>query len=117
MTAVLNFLCAGASQGLVKALQERFSAATGATLQGHFGAVGALKEALLGGAPCDVMIVTDAMVVALQAAGALGAEQRAPLGRVRTGVAVRRGDPVPGIATSAALKAALSEAPAIFVAP
>jgi molybdate transport system substrate-binding protein len=114
MTAVLNFLCAGASQGLVKALQERFTAATGATLQGRFGAVGAMKEALLAGEPCDVMIVTDAMIASLCNDGALVADSRAPLGRVLTGVAVRSGTPAPDVSTPAGLKAALLAADSVY---
>ena len=60
MTIELNVLCAGAVQGLVKALASRFADETGAVLNTRFGAVGALREALREGAPCDVMIVTDA---------------------------------------------------------
>ncbi len=114
MPEVVKLLCAGAVQGLVKALAPRFTELTGATIEPRFGAVGALKEALQGGAPCDAMIVTDAMVVALQASGELGAAPRAPLGRVRTGVAVRRGEPLPEIADPEALKAALLAARAIY---
>lgn len=114
MTDTVSVLCAGAVQGIVKALHARFERATGARLQMRFGAVGAMKEALLGGEPCDVMIVTDAMVVALQSTGELGLRPRAPLGRVRTGIAVRNGAARPEIATPQALKAALSAARAIY---
>ena len=114
MSDVVNILCAGAVQGIVKALQARFERETGATLQVRFGAVGAMKEALLAGEPCDVMIVTDAMVVALQSAGDLGVLPRAPLGRVRTGIAVRSGEALPGIATPEQLKAALLAASAVY---
>ena len=114
MSDVVNILCAGAVQGIVKALQARFERETGATLQVRFGAVGAMKEALLAGEPCDVMIVTDAMVVALQSAGDLGVMPRAPLGRVRTGVAVRSGEALPSIATPEQLKAALLAASAVY---
>ena len=114
MSDVVNILCAGAVQGIVKALQARFERETGATLQMRFGAVGAMKEALLAGEPCDVMIVTDAMVVALQSAGDLGVMPRAPLGRVRTGIAVRSGEALPGIATPEQLKAALLAASAVY---
>ena len=114
-SAPLNLLCAGAVQGLVKALATQWQEATGAPLQTRFGAVGALKEALLGGAPCDVMIVTDAMVRALQASGELRSEPgAAALGRVRTGVAVRGADAAPDIATPAALKSSLLAASAIY---
>ena len=114
MSDVVTILCAGAVQGIVKALQARFERETGATLQMRFGAVGAMKEALLAGEPCDVMIVTDAMVVALQSAGDLGVMPRAPLGRVRTGIAVRSGEPLPGIASPEQLKAALLAASAVY---
>lgn len=114
MTDTVDILCAGAVQGIVKALHARFERETGARLQMRFGAVGAMKEALLGGEPCDVMIVTDAMVVALQSTGELGIRPRAPLGRVRTGIAVRSGAARPEIATPQALKAALSAASEIY---
>ena len=112
--STLNFLCAGAAQGLVKALQDRFTADTGARLHGRFGAVGAMKEALLGGEPCDVMIVTGAMIDALCADGLLQPDSRAPLGRVLTGVAVRSGTPLPDVSTPEALKAALLAADSVY---
>jgi molybdate transport system substrate-binding protein len=110
----LNLLCAGAAQGLVKALEERFAAAAGARIHGRFGAVGAMKEALLAGAPCDVMIVTAALIDALAARGELVGGSRAALGRVPTGVAVRARDPAPAIDTSEALRAALLAADRIY---
>ena len=110
----LHLLCAGAAQGLVKALQPRFLAETGATLDGRFGAVGAMKEALLAGEPCDLMVVTDAMVDALVADGLLRGDARAPLGRVRTGVAVPRGQPRPEVATPETLRAALLASDEIY---
>lgn len=110
----LNFLCAGAAQGLVKALQDRFTAETGASVQGRFGAVGAMKEALQAGEPCDVMIVTAAIIDALCADGTLRTGTRMPLGRVRTGVAIRSGSPLPDVATPEALKAALLAADSVY---
>ena len=110
----MHLLCAGAAQGLVKALQARFEADTDSVLQGRFGAVGAMKEALLAGDPCDLMVLTDAMVNTLVAEGLLRADTRAPLGRVRTGVAVRHGEPRPDVSTPEALQAALLGADAIY---
>jgi molybdate transport system substrate-binding protein len=110
----LNFLCAGAAQGLVGALQQRFAAETGATLQGRFGAVGAMKEALLAGEPCDVMIVTAAMIDALCSEGRLRADSRRALGRVFTGVAVCEGVPPPDVSSPAALKATLLAADSLW---
>jgi len=110
----LHLLCAGAAQGLVKAMQARLEQGSGATLAGRFGAVGAMKEALLAGEPCDLMIVTDKMVAELVASGALRGERRAAIGRVRTGVAVRRGEKRPPIDTPEDLRQALLAAPAIY---
>ena len=114
MTTTLNFLCAGASQGLVKALLPAFEQAHQLTLKGRFGAVGAMQEALLAGEPCDVMVVTDAMIDTLIERGDLRAGSRAVLGRVRTGIAVRSNEPLPAIATADTLKAALLAADAIY---
>ena len=114
MTTTLHLLCAGAAQGLVKALQGEFAAATGAALDARFGAVGAMKEALLAGDACDVFVVTESMVHTLQASGELSPQGAAPLGRVRTGVAVRAGEPLPPIATPDELRRALLAASAVY---
>lgn len=113
-TLTLNLLCAGAAQGLVKAMQARLQAETGATLAGRFGAVGAMKEALQAGEPCDLMIVTERMVGELIEAGALDGSTRAPLGRVRTGVALRQGQAGVDVSSPEGLKAALRAADAIY---
>ncbi len=113
----LHLLSAGAAQGLVQALQERFQAATGAVLRVRFGAVGAMKEALLSGAPCDVLIVSAAMVDALCAAGSLRAGTQAALGGVRTGIAVPAlagGPALPDVSSAAALRAALLGADRVY---
>ena len=110
----LHLLCAGAAQGLVKALQERFRIDSGAELQRRFGAVGAMQELLRAAEPCDVMVVTAAMVDTLVADGLLRGDTRAPLGRVRTGIAVRSGEARPDVSSPEALKAALLGADAIY---
>jgi molybdate transport system substrate-binding protein len=115
MSRVLHVLCAGAVQGLVKAVQPRFLDHTGVALEGRFGAVGAMKEALMGGVPCDVLIVTDAMLRALSANGAIDADSPAPIGRVRTGVAARAGEALPRVDSAEALKATLVAAPALYL--
>lgn len=114
MTAVVNLLCAGAAQGLVKALQEPFKAQTGAHIQARFGAVGAMKEALLAGDPCDVLVLSQALIDGLVQEGRLDGGSRTLLGRVRTGVAVRAGTPHPAVATADGLKAALLAGTGIF---
>jgi molybdate transport system substrate-binding protein len=110
----LNFLCAGAAQGVVKGLEGLFTAQTGARLQGRFGAVGAMKEALLAGEPCDVFIVTDKMVAELALAGILQAPPHLALGRVRTAIAARAGEVAPAVGDPEALGQALRAAPALY---
>ncbi len=125
----LNLLCAGAAKGLVLALQAPFFAATGVGISARFGAVGAMKEALLAGANnakndnastatnpprCDVFLVTQSMVDALCKSGHLKADQRANLGCVRTGIAVKVGELTPEVSSPVALKAALLAASHIY---
>lgn len=114
MTAALSLLSAGAAQGLVKALQGDFEARADAALQARYGAVGAMREALAAGEPCDVFIVTERMVGELVAEGRLAAAPIGALGRVRTGVAVRGGEARPAIDGPEALRAALLAASAIY---
>lgn len=114
-TRALKLLCAGAVKGLVAALQERFRAASGAAVDGRFGAVGAMREALLAGAPCDVLVVTEAMLAELREQNRIAAAPLVPIGEVRTGVAARAGDALPRIDSAASLKAALLGAPALYV--
>jgi molybdate transport system substrate-binding protein len=113
-TKTLQLLCAGAAKGLVQALQPLLLQRTGADLAGRFGAVGAMKEALLAGEACDLMIVTDRMILELAEAGRLQGATMRPLGRVRTGIAVRRGEPRPDVTTPEALRDALLAADAIY---
>ena len=111
---VLHVLCAGAAQGLVKALAPQVAAELGVRIEGRFGAVGAMKEALLAGEPCDVMIVTDAMIETLAATGDLDGGSRAALGSVRTGVAVKSNAPPLEVGTSEGLRAALLASDRIY---
>ena len=114
MTLPVHLLCAGAAKGLVQALADRLAADCGVHIEGQFGAVGAMREALLAGAACDVMVVTDSMLQALADAGHLRGDTRTPLGRVKTGIAVCAGQRAPDIATPAALKLALLAADSIY---
>ncbi|MDB5761133.1 MAG: hypothetical protein JWQ21_128 [Herminiimonas sp.] len=110
----LHILSGGAAQGLIKALGPAFSAGADVELKNTFGAVGVIKEKLLAGVPCDVLIVTAAMIEELADAGHVIAGSGAPLGRVKTGVAVRTGDPAPDVSTPEALKEAMLAARGIY---
>ena len=115
MSDALRLLSAGAAQGVVEAIRAPFRAATGAEIEATFGAVGALALKLQEGAPCDAVILTAAMIADLEQSAQLVSGTSAPLGHVRTGVAVRSGDPQPAIAEPAELAAALRAASAIYV--
>jgi molybdate transport system substrate-binding protein len=118
MTTSIHLLCAGAAKGLVLALQAEFERAHNVKIEGRYGAVGSLKEALMAGAPCDLMVVTANMARELADAGWLVKNTTADLGRVRTGMAVRagafEGEAKPDVATPDALKAALLAAKGIY---
>ena len=93
----LAILSGGAAQGLVEALRDRFKAETGCEIAGTFGAVGAMRDKLIGGAPADLLILTSALIGELAGAGHVVTGSAVDLGIVRTAIAVRAGDPVPPV--------------------
>ena len=110
----LHILSGGAAQGVVRGLEQAFVEQTGARLQATFGAVGMMKEKLLGGAPCDVLILTQALIDELEQTGRVEPGSAAPLGRVKTGVAVKAGEAQPDVSTADGLRAALLAARGIY---
>ena len=109
-SAPLRLLCAGAAKGLVAALESSFTAANGVALDATFGAVGVLRETLASGAACDVVVLTAALIGTLERDGEIVPGTAQPLGTVRTGLAVRVGEPLPEIGDGEALRAALVRA-------
>jgi molybdate transport system substrate-binding protein len=111
----LKVLSGGAAQGLVGALASQFEAEkTGCTIAGTFGAVGAMRDRLVAGAPADLLILTSALIAELERAGHVVAGSAVGIGLVRTGVAVRGGDPIPSIGDAEALRASLLAADAVY---
>jgi molybdate transport system substrate-binding protein len=110
----LEILSGGAAQGLVGALAEPFKAQTGCDITGTFGAVGAMRDRLLAGAPADLLILTSALIAELERTGHVAAGSAVDIGVVRTGVAVRAGDAVPALGDGPVLRAALLAADAIY---
>jgi molybdate transport system substrate-binding protein len=111
----LNILSAGAAKSLITSLQSSFCRDAGVGVEGNFGAVGAVHEKFLAGEPCDVLVLTEALIDALTHSGQVMRGSGVPLGRVRTGIAVRNGDPLPDIADRAALAGTLLAAQEIYV--
>ena len=85
----MNILSAGAAKGLLHTV----AASEGLELQGEFGAVGAIRERLKAGTPCDLIILTAAMIAELAASGEVDAASVVALGRVHTGVALLKAAP------------------------
>jgi len=111
----VHLLSAGAAKALVLALQGDFERAGALCLAATFGAVGAMRERLEAGAPCDAIVSTRAMIDALAVARRVDARSIRDLGWVHTGVAVVHGAPAVSVADPAALRALLQRAGAIFL--
>jgi molybdate transport system substrate-binding protein len=113
--ASLHVLSGGAAQALVTHLQNRFLASHAMEIDGMFGAVGMMRDGLLAGTPCDVLILTRALITELSATGQLLPASARDLGSVRTGIAVPAGAAHVPVATRDELKAALLSASALYL--
>ncbi|MDB5966889.1 MAG: hypothetical protein JWQ72_3389 [Polaromonas sp.] len=110
----LHVLSGGAAQGLVTRLQERFTAGHQLDIAGTFGAVGMMKDSLLAGTPCDVIILSEALIAQLTDSGDVVAGTAMALGAVKTGVAVKSGADRVDVSTPESLAAALRAARGIY---
>ncbi len=111
----LNVLSAGAAKALVESLQPQFTSQTGVAIHATFRAVGAIKEKLLAGEPCDVVILTAAQLGELARSGRVQSDSVAPLGCVATAIAVRAGEPSPEIGDPENLRRVLLAAAELYV--
>jgi molybdate transport system substrate-binding protein len=110
----INLLSGGAASAVVKGLQAEFEKETGCAINGSFSAVGMMREQLIGGAPCDLVILTRPLIDELMASGHVVEGSARSLGWVKTGVAVRAGEAHPAVDTREALAAALRVAKGIY---
>ncbi len=111
----LDLISAGAAKGLIDGLTGRFRETHDATIAGTFGAVGAMKEKLVAGAPCDAIVLTQALLETLASDGWVRKETIRPLGRVHTGIAARLGDPMPRIGSADDLRESLHAATSVYL--
>ncbi len=109
----VRVLSAGATKGLVGALQAGFTESSGEAVAGSFSAVGAIRERFLSGEACDVLILTATQLAALATDGQV--EYVAAIGTVRTAVAVPAGHAVPEVSSGAAFATAIRAASAVFM--
>jgi molybdate transport system substrate-binding protein len=111
----LRLLSGGAAQGLVAQLRERVAKEVGCAIEGTFGAVGAMRDKLLAGEPCDVVILTQALIDQLAASAQVAGASQRPLGVVKTGVAVKASEPAPVVSDAQSLRAALLAARGVYI--
>ena len=108
---MLNVLSAGAAKAVVNGVAQDARIPLGAT----FGAVGVMKDKLLAGEPCDVIVLTNEMIEELAKTKRIEDDSIGLLGRVRTGVAVKAGLTPPDIDEAGDLRSVLLAADAIYV--
>ena len=106
----MNILSAGAAKGLLHTIAAREAI----ELTGEFGAVGAMRERLKAGAPCDVIVLTAAMISELAASGEAHAASVVALGSVDTGVARLNGAPTTELNSVVSLRRLLTEATRLY---
>ena len=111
----LHVLSAGAAQSLIESLQREFAASEGIDVRASFHPVGATIEKLLAGEPCDVVVLTAALLDELAQGGDVRLDSIASLGRVHTAIAVRDEDAAPDVSTAAALRRVFLAADAIYL--
>ena len=114
MANVIRVLSGGAAQALVGQLRERFAAETGCAIEASFGAVGAMKDKLLAGEACDVLILTESLITQLTTEAQVVAGSARPLGVVKTGIALKDGAAPVAVDSPQALKAALLAASGVY---
>jgi molybdate transport system substrate-binding protein len=110
----MHVLSGGAAAAVVQGVQAEFEQRTGRRIEGTFSAVGMMRDKLLAGAPCDVIILTQPLIEQLIASGHVVPGSARSLGLVKTGVAVRSGTVHPKVQTRAELHAAMSAAQGIY---
>jgi molybdate transport system substrate-binding protein len=110
----LTILSGGAAHGLVSALAPQFSTQTGCEIDGTFGAVGAMRDKLLAGAPADLLILTQALIAELADRGLVVPGSAIDIGTVATAIAIRSGAPAPQVGDADGLRAALLAADAVY---
>ncbi len=110
----MQVVSGGAAAAVVKAVQAEFEKSTGTSIHGTFSAVGQMRDQLVGGTPCDVVILTKPLIDQLIASGHVVAGSARSLGKVKTGVGVRSGTAHPSVKTHDELHAAMRAAQGIY---
>jgi molybdate transport system substrate-binding protein len=111
--AEIKVLAAGAVHAAMQELAPAFERSTHHRLVFTYGTAGTLSTLLANGASADVIVLPAEAIAEAQAHGWVVPRTRRDLAHVGIGVAVRKGAPLPDIATPEALKRALLDARAV----
>jgi molybdate transport system substrate-binding protein len=114
VTKTVRVLSGGAAAAVVSGVQPQFEKDCAARVEGTFNAVGQMRDQLLAGEACDLVILSRSLIDQLVASGHVVAGSQRSLGRVKTGVAVNAGTPHVAIATRDQLATALRNAGEIY---
>ncbi len=109
-------LSGGAAAGVVRGIQDDFETKYNCQIDGTFSAVGAMRDLVLNGNPCDLVILSKTLVQELVSSGHVIENSVRSLGIVPTGIAVPRSRkiPFPKIESAEDLKTAFRSAPALY---
>jgi molybdate transport system substrate-binding protein len=110
----LHILSGGAAMGLVNRLQPAFEAQHGCRISGTYGAVGLMREKLIAGEPCDLLILSQALITDLTSSDRADGASSRPVGQVKTGLALMDGRAPVNVRTPQDLKALLQSASALY---
>lgn len=110
----LVILSGGAAEALVHELSADFKQQTQLDIHGTFSAVGAMRDRLLAGADCDLLILSQKLIDELVQSGHVPVASVRPVGLIQTGLAVAQGHPQPVIQNESDLRQAFSRASAIY---
>lgn len=109
----LRVISTGAVEDPLRALAAAFTEATGRAVALNTGNGGQVAARVRAGEAFDLVSNAAGALEGLIADGLLDGATRAELGRMRLGLAIRAGAPVPDIGTPEALRATLLAAPSI----
>ena len=112
----LRILSGGAAAGVVNGIQANFEKKYQCKINGTFSAVGAMRDLVLQGEPCDIVILSRSLVEELASSGHVMKESIRSLGVVPTGIAVpkSRPKPIPSIYSVEDVKTIFRSAPALY---
>ena len=112
----LKILSGGAAAGVVQGIQADFENKNDCKINGTFSAVGAMRDLVLQGEPCDIVILSKALVDQLATSGHVIKESIRSLGIVPTGIAVPKSRTlsIPSIKTIDDIREIFRSAPALY---